>query len=64
MLKNCAGKCEQLQVNASVRELSLHIAANLVLAGFHILGHSKVSRFVSQSEIAEVSIYIASHLLG
>ncbi len=60
----CAGKCEQLQVKVPVRELSQHIAANLVQAGFRLLGHTEVSIFVSQSEIAAVSIYIASHLVG
>ena len=64
MQKICAGKCEQLQVNVPVRELSQHIAANLVQAGFRMLGHTDVSIFVSQSEIAAVSIYIASHLVG
>lgn len=62
----CSKYCDQLQVAVPVDELSQHIAANLINEGFHALGYPENSRYsyVFPLEIAAVSIYIASHLVG
>lgn len=64
MKKLCAKYCDRLRVSFPLDELSQHIAANLIHTGFELLSYPATSRYVSQSEVAAVSLYIASHLAG
>lgn len=60
----CANGCATLQVSSAVDDLAQHIVANVVRAGFHTYSYPRFSRYVSDSEVAAVSIYTASHLIG
>lgn len=62
--KRCGFDCARLQVPSLIDELSQHIAANLIRAGFHAFSYSNNSRHVFKEEISAVSLYIASHLVG
>ena len=60
----CDSQCARLQVPPLMVDLTQHIAANVIRAGFHACSHPEDSKHLSESDITRVSLYIASHLLG
>ena len=64
MRVRCAYYSTRLRVPSPIDDLSQHIAANLIFAGFHTLNSPENSEYVYQSDLYAVSIYIASHLVG
>ena len=64
MRKRCAEYCDRLGVTFPIDDLSQHIAANLVKEGFLERCCPVFSKYLFPLEVAAVSIYIASHLIG
>ena len=60
----CDTECAHFQVSPLMVDLAQHIVANVIRAGFHIFNHPENSEHLWDWQIAAVSIYIASHLLG
>ena len=60
----CNHQCDTRQAPPLMLDLAQHIGANVVRAGFHAFRHPEGSEHLYYSEIAGVSLYIASHLLG
>lgn len=64
MKRLLADYSEKLHLTFPVDYLAEHIAGNLIRAGFRDLGYPETSSYVSPMEVAIVSIYVASHLVG
>ena len=64
MRVHCVYYSTRLRVPSPIDDLSQHIAANLIFAGFRTLSSPENSEYVYQSDLYAVSIYIAAHLVG
>lgn len=64
MERRCTEYCVRLRVAFPVDVLSLHIATNFVLEGFLELSYPANSKYLFPFQVAAVSIYITSHLVG
>ena len=64
MRKRCGFNYARLQVPSPIGDLSQHIAASLIHAGFHAFSYPNNSRHVSKDGISAAIIYTASHLVS